>query len=416
MQAGNQKPNLLPRREVLRLVPAYALAFMLAGEMLMIASCARAGTALSVSTTKRIKASPNFKNGRFVNPTPSRQPKIFEMLRKWIAEKAQTTPKEPVPIEKRQRQDFQTPPASGLRITWLGHSSSLVEIDDKRLLLDPIWSERSSPVSFMGPKRFFAPPLALDELPPIDAVLISHDHYDHLDEATVRHLAKRKTPFIVPLGVGAHLESWDLPPGQIIELDWWDSFQLADLTITATPARHFSGRSLIMADRNKTLWAGFAICGPKHRLYYSGDTAMFDGLAEIGRRLGPFDASLIEAGAYDRLWADFHMGPEQALQALELVQGGLMIPMHWGTFELAMHSWTEPAERLMAAARRVGLSLAIPLPGQQVEPATPPILARWWPELPWQSAEEHPVVSSGLSQSMTPKVKAISQLDASSGW
>ncbi len=149
-----------------------------------------------------------------------------------------------------------------------------------------------------------------------------------------------------------------------------------------------------MADRNDTLWAGFAIQGPKHRVYYSGDTAMFEGFAEIGAKLGPFDASLIEVGAYHELWADLHLGPEQAVQAWQQVQGGLMIPMHWGTFDLALHSWTEPVERLLLAAKQAAVPLAIPRPGQSVEPSQPLPKERWWPDLPWQSAEEHPIVSS----------------------
>jgi L-ascorbate metabolism protein UlaG (beta-lactamase superfamily) len=416
MQAGNKKPNPMPRREFLRVVPMSALAVLFAGDMLMSASCAAIGTAPNASRLDRIKASPNYKDGHFVNPIPAQEPPLLETIGKWISGAENTTPDQPIPVAKRTRHDFLTPPASGLRITWLGHSTSLVEIDGKRLLLDPIWSQRSSPVSFMGPERFFAPPLAFEELPSLNAVLISHDHYDHLDKATVVRLAAEKVPFIVPLGVGEHLECWDVPRSQIIELDWWQDTQIGNLTITATPARHFSNRSIIMTDRNKTLWAGFAMAGPKHRVYYSGDTAMFDGFAEIGKRLGPFDASLIEVGAYNQLWADFHLGPEQAVQALELVRGGLLIPVHWGTFELAMHSWVEPVERLMAAAERTPFPLAVPQPGERVEPASPPALARWWPEVPWQTAEEHPVVSSGLKMPIGLKLRAINPLDANAGW
>ncbi len=176
-----------------------------------------------------------------------------------------------------------------------------------------------------------------------------------------------------------------------MELDWWDETHLDRFTITATPARHFSGRSSIMADRDKTLWAGFSISGPEHRVYYSGDTGMFRGFEEIGKRLGPFDAALIEVGAYHQLWADLHLGPEQAVKAFQIVRGGLLIPVHWATYDLALHSWVEPAERLIVAAEKNAIPLAIPQPGESIEPANPPEIVRWWPKVPWQTVEQHPV-------------------------
>lgn len=184
-----------------------------------------------------------------------------------------------------------------------------------------------------------------------------------------------------------------VPRDQIRELDWWGSLDVGGVTVTATPARHFSGRSPF--DRNKALWAGFALTGPRHRVYYAGDTSMFEGFDEIGSRLGPFDAALIEIGAYNRLWADLHLGPEQAVEAFQRVRGGLFVPIHWATFDLAMHSWTEPIERFLVEAERRGVPIAVPKPGQSIEPAHPPDLDRWWPDLPWQSADEHPIVSSG---------------------
>ncbi|MCF8033504.1 MAG: MBL fold metallo-hydrolase [Desulfarculaceae bacterium] len=244
--------------------------------------------------------------------------------------------------------------------------------------------------------------MPLDQLPPIDAVVISHDHYDHLDYATVRDLGERVPVYIVPLGVGAHLESWGVARERIVERDWWGEVKLNGLTFTATPARHFSGRSLFLRDREKTLWCGWAVAGPEHRVFYSGDTGMFPGFAQIANRLGPFDAVIMEIGAYSRMWPDVHIGPEQAVQARLDLGSGLLIPAHWGTFNLAMHSWTEPVERLLAAAAKAGVAVVVPRPGQSVEPADPPQPVRWWPALPWRSAEEALLVSTGLGQPSPP--------------
>ncbi|MBN2526089.1 MAG: MBL fold metallo-hydrolase [Deltaproteobacteria bacterium] len=343
-----------------------------------------------------LAASPNYKNGRFFNRLAAREVSGFKAMKEWMKGADHTEPNTEVSTVQRRRADFDVFPQSGLRITWLGHSSSLVEIDGTRLLLDPIWSKRSSPVSWSGPKRFYGAPLPLNELPAIDAVLISHDHYDHLDKKTVQALAIRRVRFVVPLGVDARLKGFGVDSASIDVLDWWQRTKINNIYVTATPARHFSGRSL--ADRDKTLWAGYACTGDTHRVYYTGDTGMFPGFAEVGDRLGPFDATLVEIGAYHQLWADLHLGPEQAVQAVNNAKGGLLIPVHWATFKLAMHSWVEPAERLMIAATDAGVPYVLPWPGEFVEPASPPPVTRWWPSLPWQTAQQHPIVSSGMKQ------------------
>lgn len=318
------------------------------------------------------------------------------MLRELFRSRARTKPTEPPPVIRRNASDFLSAPASGLRVTWLGHSTSIVELGGRRFLVDPMWSERASPFGWMGPKRFFEPPLPLDELPPLDAVLISHDHYDHLDRPTLERLAADGHHFLVPLGVGSRMTRWGIPSESIRELDWWDAAEVEGVTITVTPARHFSGRSPFGFDRNTTLWCGFVLRSKRHRVYYTGDTAMFTGFDEIRERLGPFDVTLIEIGAYSRLWADLHLGPEQAVEAFERVRGGLLVPVHWGTFDLAFHAWTEPVERLLVEAGRRQVPVVVPRPGRSFEPAEPPMVERWWPDVPWQSAEEHPIVSSGL--------------------
>ena len=376
-----------------------ALVFVtVAGGVMTMNSCASIGKRAKGARLEVMKASPNWHDGKFVNPLSSVEPKLFESLRKWMRRADNTVPKTPLPVVTRAMNDFDVPPVSGLRITWLGHSTLLVEIDGKRVLIDPVWSERPSPFTWMGPKRFHKTPLTIDELPAIDAVVISHDHYDHLDHRFVQKFGERAPLYIVPLGVGAHLEYWGVSSDRIIERDWWEEVTLGGLTLTATPARHFSGRSLAMTDKQKTLWSGWVIAGPKHRIFYSGDTGMFSGFRDIGARLGPFDAVLIEIGAYDQLWADLHIGPEQAIQARLALGSGLFIPVHWGSFELAMHAWTEPAERVLVAAEKAGVPISVPKPGESLEPANPPQVARWWPSIPWQTAEEAPVISSGIEQ------------------
>ncbi len=293
-------------------------------------------------------------------------------------------------------------PASGLRVTWMGHSSFLVEIDGVRTLVDPIWSERASPFLWAGPKRFYPPPIALDALPAIDAVIISHDHYDHLDRDTVVALLDSVPCWLVPLGVGAHLERWGVPTQQIVELDWWETHHLGAVEVIATPSRHFSGRAVTFTDQDATLWAGWAWRGPTRRVFYSGDTALHPEFAEIGQRLGPFDLTLMDTGAYSQFWADVHLGPEQAVLAHRLVRGRIMIPVHWGLFNLALHGWTEPAERVREAAIKLGVTIAVLRPGTSFDIADRAHIDHWWPSQPWQNAQEAPVWSSAVEELQRP--------------
>jgi L-ascorbate metabolism protein UlaG (beta-lactamase superfamily) len=375
----------------------YALTVLaLFGAAMIIDGCAAMGSLASGTRLEQMHKSPQWHDGAFRNRLPERPVPFWSTMWAWIKGAPHEHPESEPPVQKRTAKEFDAPAASGLRVTWLGHSTQIVEIDGHRVLLDPVWSNRASPFSLFGPARFHTPPLPIDELPRLDAVVISHDHYDHLDRSTIIALSQRGVPFVVPLGVGAHLEHWGVSGDRIVELDWWSTTKVGSLTIVATPARHFSGRSVTMSDRNKTLWAGWALIGDQHRAFYSGDTAMFPGFEQIGRRFGPFDVTMIEVGAYNARWADVHLGPEQAVAAHRQVRGKVMLPVHWGTFALGIHSWTEPIERVLAAAKRQGVDVAVPRPGQSIEPASLPPLVRWWPNLPWQTAEEDPIHSSGL--------------------
>jgi L-ascorbate metabolism protein UlaG (beta-lactamase superfamily) len=290
------------------------------------------------------------------------------------------------------------PPARGLRATWLGHSTVLLELGGRRILTDPVWGLRASPSRLAGPKRFHPPPVALRALPPLDAVLVSHDHYDHLCMATVRELARRQPhlPFVTSLGVGAHLEAFGVAPERISELDWWESWTVpgSDVRFTAAPSQHFSGRGL--KDRNATLWSSFVIEDGRQRVFFSGDTGLTDQYAEIRGRFGggtPFDLVMLEVGAWHAAWGDIHLGPANALEALALLGGGALLPVHWSTFSLALHAWDEPAETLLALAPKQGVHLVMPRLGEPVRPADSDGVRPWWRAVDTRAATPAEVLS-----------------------
>ncbi len=354
---------------------------LLTGALGLSTGCATFGASAEGSRLSRVEKSPRFGDGVFENTvrTPfGLQGSTWRVVKEWVAGAQLREPRTPPPTQRQSADAFATLPDSGLRMTWMGHSTALVELDGARVLTDPVWSERVSPSTLVGPKRFHAPPVALEDLPQLDAVIISHDHYDHLDHPTIVKLSHTGVLFVVPLGVGAHLEHWGVPAAQTVELDWWERHTLPNgVTLVATPARHFSGRSL--TDRNETLWASWAIRGPKHRVWFGGDTGMFPGFTEIGRREGPFDATLVPIGAYNQAWQAVHLNPEEAVAAHRMVRGGVFVPVHWGTFNLALHDWYEPAERLIKAAAVDGVQVALPMAGEPFEPALQkPPTAPWW--------------------------------------
>ncbi len=365
-----------------------------------ISACSSFGQLPDLSKTsvaKPIVASPQWNGTQFVNTLDQEPVDSWKALKTlFLTPNPNATPSPELQFESTDTTVYQDLPVSGLRVTWLGHSTFLLEIDGKRILVDPHWSERASPFSFLGAKRFYPSPLAIEDLPPIDAVLISHDHYDHLDMETVKRLKGHELRWITPLGVGSHLRYWGVPANKITELDWWQGSDVGELKITAVPSRHTSGRTGMRSEHKKTLWSGWAINGPKHSVVYSGDTSMHPDFSKIGQRLGPFDLSIIEIGAYNPLWRDNHLGPEQALIAHELLQAKEMLPVHWAGFKLSRHGWTAPIERLLVAADKFDKldELIIPKPGQAVEPSTRQANKVWWPQLPWLGVEDEAVWSS----------------------
>ncbi|MFJ6214187.1 MBL fold metallo-hydrolase [Streptomyces sp. NPDC092296] len=328
---------------------------------------------------ERILRSPHFIDGAFRNPVPTRRLMAgspLPVLRAQFTDRSRRVPVGAVPL---RRPETAEPPASGLRTTWIGHAGVFVEIDGRRVLIDPVWSERCSPFSGTGPRRLHPVPLPLRALGPVDVVVISHDHYDHLDMATIRALLGTEAVFAAPLGVGAHLAHWGVPEHRIVELDWWESAEVAGLTLTATPARHYCSRGPRTSPH--LLWASWVVAGPEHRVFHSGDTGHFPGFAEIGERLGPFDATMVQVGAYSEFWPQVHMTPEEGVRAHLELRGAVMLPIHWGTFDLAPHPWEAPVERTMYAARQAGARLAAPRPGESFEPAVGLPLDPWWREV-----------------------------------
>ncbi|MEW1615592.1 MULTISPECIES: MBL fold metallo-hydrolase [unclassified Streptomyces] len=334
---------------------------------------------------QRILSSPNFAEGVFQNPLgartrPSGSTLEFARIYFQKEQRIRRAPAGTVPVHATTLADLAAPPAMGLRLTWMGHSTVLAEIDGARVLFDPVWGERCSPFPFAGPKRLHPVPVPLATLGPVDVVVISHDHYDHLDLPTIRALAGTDTVFAVPLGVGAHLERWGVAPDRLRELDWNETTKVNGVSLTATPARHFCGRGL--RNNQHTLWASWAVSGPEHRIYHSGDTGYFPGFRDIGAEHGPFDATMIQLGAYSEYWPDIHMTPAEGMRAHLDLQGsrphGVLLPIHWGTFNLAPHAWAEPAEWARDAAEEAEQAVAFPRPGEPFEPAGTLPVEPWW--------------------------------------
>jgi L-ascorbate metabolism protein UlaG (beta-lactamase superfamily) len=328
---------------------------------------------------ERLKASPRFAGRTFHNTHPVssgfkpgvKRPTMRELLGAGDGR----IPSSPLPLVNPVAQ-WAKRAETGLRVTWLGHSTLLIELDGARVLTDPVWGKRASPVPFAGPKRFHPPPAPLAALPPLDAVIVSHDHYDHLDRPTIRALAKTRVPFITSLGVGAHLERWGVPAKRIMELDWWERADVKGVAITAGPAQHFSGRGI--KDRNTTLWSSFHLRGPRHSFFYGADTGLTSEYSDIARRLGPFDMVALEIGAYHPAWGDIHMGPVNALAAYAMLGSGAFLPIHWGTFNLGVHPWNEPPETLVRRGSPAGVPLIMPKIGQPVEPSRSIGVDPWW--------------------------------------
>lgn len=352
------------------------LIFLLIGTALLFAlNAPQIGAA---SKHDRIVRSANYRDSKFHNNVTTTMkmltPEMWEATKEQLLGEQERVPTAQIP-------SLPVDPAAigkatDTRVTWLGHSTLLIEVDGQVLLTDPVFSDRASPLSFIGPKRFpSAMPLTPDAIPYVDAVLISHDHYDHLDHQSILKLKEKVGRFYVPLGVGGHLKRWGVESKKIVELDWWQESQLDGLTLALTPTRHFSGRGL---RRDQTLWGSWVVLSKAERLFFGGDSGYFDGFREIGRKYGPFDVTMLESGAYNKAWSEIHMMPEETVQAHIDLRGRLLLPIHWGKFNLSLHSWTEPIERLLAAAETQQVRVAVPVQGDAFALQSPPQLVHWW--------------------------------------
>jgi len=302
----------------------------------------------------------------------------FSVIRKWIKGAERVKPAGQIPVVSLNKDSFAGSAAEGLVIRWLGHSTVLIEMNGRRFLIDPVFNRYASPVPGFT-KRFSKAPVCLEHLPHIDAVVISHDHYDHLEKETVVTLAKSGATFFVPAGVGDTLRGWGIPPRQIKELSWWEQSRLDHFTFICVPARHFSGRGLF--DRNKTLWAGWVVRSNEKSIYYSGDTGYANHFAAIGEKFGPFDLTIIKIGAYGDSWPYIHLNPEEAVQAHTEVRGKMFLPVHWATFTLALHPWDEPIIRAVKAARQKDVRIVTPKIGEPVDTEKAIANHHWWEEV-----------------------------------
>jgi L-ascorbate metabolism protein UlaG (beta-lactamase superfamily) len=323
---------------------------------------------------ERMRRSPQWVVDRFQNKPPQKtETSLMKNIELYFGDETRE-PQFEIPVDRLDAATLSQPPADGLRAVWFGHASVLFEVDGLRVMVDPVLSKVASPVP-VGPGRFHAPPVALEQLDRIDAVLISHDHYDHLDMDTVRHLAARGTRFYTGLGVGAHLERWGVPAAQVHEMEWWDSATMRDVQIHSTPARHYSGRKRM---DNSTLWTSWVVKGPRHSVFYSGDTGYAGHFKEIRQRLGEMHLTAIKVGAYGDTWLDIHMDPESAVQAHRDVGGHTMLPVHWATFNLAYHAWDEPIVRTLAAAKAKDARVITPRVGQVFDFGKPFENSEWF--------------------------------------
>lgn len=359
----------------------FALLIFAAGIAIFMNTSPQFGQLPSGEALERIQASPHYEGEQFVNLVETKMDmdggKLWEVAQEYMSAE-QTSPDGPLPVRFGAGTNTRSVADTAIYLTWFGHSAVLLEMEGKRILLDPMLGEASSPVSFLSQRFPYQEEIDVSKLTNIDALIISHDHYDHLDYPTIIQLKDEVKHFYTALGVGSHLRSWGIAAEKITELDWWETADLDHLSFTATPNRHFSGRGI--TDRNKTQWASWVLVGEKYKIFFSGDGGYANHFKQIGDTYGPFDFTMIECGQYNEKWSEIHMMPEQSVQAHIDLQGKVMMPIHWGAFNLAIHSWTDPIVRAKAEAERRGVELIHPFIGERFDLDQRAPSIDWWKE------------------------------------
>ena len=372
-------------KKSLKFISIFVTIILLIGTLFV--SCSHEfGASLSNETIATYEKEPNHKDGLFQNQIETTLMTDFwpsmKIMWEFMKGVPNQEPKNPLPVLLIDTAMVSDKPDTSIsRITWFGHSAFLLEINGKNILLDPMLGESPSPIKMLGSKRYSESlPLEIEQLPHIHAVVISHDHYDHLDYETIEKIKGKVDHFYVPLGVGEHLRYWDIEESKIHEFNWWQSAELNGITFTCAPSRHFSGRGLF--DRFETLWASWIIKTDSLSLYFSGDSGYGPHFKEIGEKYGPFDFTMMECGQYNEKWQDIHMMPEETVQAHIDVQGKVLMPIHWGAFTLSLHTWTDPVERSTVKAKELGVDITTPMIGQPIylnENQFP--IINWWEPL-----------------------------------
>ena len=364
----------------MRTLPRRFIEFLFLGAIVGTAGCASSETCdpEQRDSAQFSRADCKFRNAPNPDALPSESGwKIWSRF--VTGSKEGTVPVDPIPVRRVDRASLDALDPAANHVIRLGHSSHLLKLRGKYWLIDPVFSQRASPVQWAGPKRFHAPPMTLADVPPIEGLILSHDHYNHLDVATIEALRERVQRYFVPLGVGARLVKMGVPADRIAEFDWWQEGRHGDVGITATPSQHFSGRTLL--DRDRTLWASWVIQSGSERIYYSGDSGYFPGFKAIGERFGGFDIALMENGAYDSYWPSVHMKPEESVQAFQDLRARLLYVVHNSTFDLAFHTWRDPLDRISDLAAARGIALATPEIGEVLTLGKPRENVLWWKPL-----------------------------------
>nr|WP_298998841.1 MBL fold metallo-hydrolase [uncultured Allomuricauda sp.] len=329
---------------------------------------------------KEYAKSKNYKDEIFVNTNEVKMDMSFRDMMKsligFIRKQPNSVPATSLDVVKMDSLQIMNSNAPST-LYWFGHSSFLLQLQDKVILIDPMFGEVPAPHPLLGNKRFSSElPIEVEKIPEIDMVILSHDHYDHLDYGSIQKLKEKVKMFYTPLGVGVHLEEWGVEKERIVELDWWQETAYEDVKLVCTPAQHFSGRGF--SDRAKTLWSSWVIQSNGENIFFSGDSGYAEHFKQIGEKYGPFDFAMIECGQYNRLWPDIHMFPEETAQAGVDVQAQRIMPIHWGAFKLALHTWTDPIKRVAKKSEELGVKLVAPKIGEPIFFKQDMALNPWW--------------------------------------